>query len=101
MEECVYTSGYDSKGKTAKKGNGEGNKGEKGKRREGIDGFERRADGTRGSGEWRRAAMRPVELKFLYLNARSVMNKLDELAVVVEMHRPDVVGIMSLGRRRR
>ena len=73
-----------------------------------------KAGGERGlatpgrGGEPRRAAMRPVELKFLFLNARSIMDKLDDLVVVVELWwlllvvvvggcccfcRPDVIGI--------
>ena len=34
-----------------------------------------------------------VELKFLYLNARSIMNKFDDLMVTVEDLRPDIIGI--------
>ena len=84
MEECVHLSRSDSKGEAAEEGNDEGNKDKKSKWRKGAGEFERRADNTRTGGEPHRTAMQQIELKFLYLNARSFMNKLDDLAVVVE-----------------
>ena len=77
VEECVHSSRSNSKREGAEKGNYEGEKGTKSRWRKG-------AGNTRTGGEPRRAATRPAELKFLYLNARSIVNKLDDLVVVVE-----------------
>ena len=35
----------------------------------------------------------PSELKCLYLNARSIVNKWDEFVVTVELLKPDIIGV--------
>ena len=88
-ESRLVRPGASATGAPTKEGPSGGTEGKKGKR-SAESGDVRRKVGVDGA---RRAARQPIELKFLYLNARSVMNKLDELAVVVEACNPDVVGI--------
>ena len=92
MVESICPPGLDSKGDGAEKG--------------GMARNEEQGSGKGEDGEWRsvggaRFGKRVKRISCLCLNARSIMDKMDEFMALMDVLRPDVWGLPNRGRRRR
>ena len=96
MVEGVCSPGFDPNGEGREEGGVAGIEEQNGGRREefGVDGGK-----GGGGGEWIGRGVK--ELSCICLNARSIMNKMDKFTVLMDVLRPDVVGITESWATRR